>query len=101
MDTIVTQKKDSGRFITVEGIDGAGKTTVTETIVSAIQKAGITVISTREPGGTAVGEDLRDLFLCCDIEIGFKTEVLILFAARAQHMEELILPELQSRKLGC
>ena len=85
-----------GHFITVEGIDGAGKTAATETIVSTIEEAGFSVISTREPGGTAVGEALRELVLSRDFEFEAETEILIIFASRAQHMREVILPSLEA-----
>ncbi len=96
MSKLAKQSNTPGCFITVEGIDGAGKTAATETIVSTIEEAGLSVISTREPGGTAVGEALRELVLSRDFEFEAETEILIIFASRAQHMREVILPNLEA-----
>ena len=87
-----------GKFITVEGIDGAGKTVLVSTVVATIRSAGIDIITTREPGGTSLGEQLRNLVLTPENDFCAEAEVLTIFAARAQHLEELILPELRTGK---
>jgi len=86
-----------GRFITVEGQDGSGKSTNLEAIRSTLHEAGIDVIETREPGGTAFGETLRSILLKeKQLEICDKAELLLIFAARAQHIEHVIQPALRS-----
>lgn len=83
-----------GLFLTFEGVDGAGKSTHVEWAVEQIKARGITVISTREPGGTAVGEKLRELLL--HQPMGLECETLLMFAARAQHIQDVILPALNA-----
>ncbi len=84
-----------GRFITLEGGEGAGKSTNLEYIQDRLQAAGIVVRVTREPGGTALGEDIRSLLLDPgNTAMHADTELLLMFAARAQHLRELILPAL-------
>ena len=88
-----------GAFVTVEGSDGAGKTTQLEFIHSWLVSKNIDVIRTREPGGTALGEQLRHILLDQeDLEISDETELLLIFAARQQHLQELILPALADGK---
>ena len=87
----------TGRFITVEGQDGAGKTTNIEFIEHLLQEHGVEVLSTREPGGTELGEKLRRLILDGhELHIHAMPELLMIFAARAQHLEESILPALST-----
>lgn len=86
-----------GRFITLEGLDGAGKTVAIDAVVSTIKAAGIEVITTREVGGTEMGEAIRELVLSKDSEIYPNAEVLLMFAARSQHLEEVILPKLEAK----
>ncbi|HEY5632873.1 MAG TPA: dTMP kinase [Burkholderiaceae bacterium] len=81
-----------GRFITFEGIDGAGKSTHLQWAVDTIAASGREVVLTREPGGTALGERLRDLLLGEPMSI--ETETLLMFAARKEHVQRLILPAL-------
>mgnify|MGYP000058932093 CR=1 FL=1 len=81
-----------GRFITFEGIDGAGKSTQIEFVATSLRERGADVVVTREPGGTAIGEALRELVLRQPMSA--RTETLLVFAARAQHLDELILPAL-------
>ena len=83
-----------GRFITFEGIDGAGKSTHIATVQGLLQQRGIDVLLTREPGGTPAGEALRDLVL--RVPMSMRTETLVMFAARAEHVDQLIVPALQS-----
>ena len=87
---------EHGKFITVEGIDGAGKSVIIDTIVSTVTENGIEIVTTREPGGTRVGEQLRELILCREVTITVDAEILIIFAARSQHLEEIILPNLEA-----
>ncbi len=88
--------KNKGRFITLEGIEGAGKSTFTPIILNMLKDAGITVVSTREPGGTEVAEAIRPIVLSKHNEaVCNETEVLLFFAARAQHITQLILPTLE------
>lgn len=82
------------RFITLEGVDGAGKSTHVQWMADHIAGRGISVITTREPGGTPVGERLRDLLLHEDMHLA--TETLLMFAARNEHLETLIKPALEA-----
>ena len=89
----------SGRFITLEGGEGAGKSTQIQVMRQYLADQGIDVVVTREPGGTATGESLRAIVLNKDnITIAPDTELLIMFAARAQHLEEVIKPALAAGK---
>lgn len=81
-----------GRFITFEGIDGAGKSTHVAWFADLLKSLGHRVMITREPGGTALGEQLRDLTL--NHPMAPLTELLLVFAARAEHLEERIRPAL-------
>jgi dTMP kinase len=83
-----------GRFITFEGIDGAGKSTQIDVVAARLRERGIDVVVTREPGGTAIGEALRELLL--REPMSARTETLLLFAARAQHVEQVIAPALSA-----
>ena len=95
MSNVVSQ----GRFITVEGTEGVGKSTNMAFIESWLKESGKELVITREPGGTVLGEKLRGVLLdakeqsMCD-----DTELLLMFAARAQHLQEVILPALESGK---
>jgi dTMP kinase len=81
-----------GRFITLEGIDGAGKSTHVPTLTAAIKARGYDVVATREPGGTPLGERLRDLLL--HESMTHDSEALLMFAARREHVENVIRPAL-------
>ena len=81
-----------GRFITFEGIDGAGKSTHLEALVSRLRSQGQTVLATREPGGTALAERLRDLLLSEPMDP--LSEALLVFAARRDHLQQRIEPTL-------
>ncbi len=85
-----------GSFITLEGVEGAGKSTCMAEVLKVLKENGLEVLETREPGGTPLGEDLRQLLL------GHKhtgmhedTELLLMFAARAEHLRQKILPALR------
>lgn len=80
------------RFITFEGIDGAGKSTHIGFVTSWLKAAGVHVVSSREPGGTAVGEKLRDLLLHEKMDL--ETEALLMFASRREHIAQVIEPAL-------
>ncbi|MFZ2650604.1 MAG: dTMP kinase [Burkholderiaceae bacterium] len=81
-----------GRFITFEGIDGAGKSTQVEALALRCRQMGAEVLCTREPGGTPLAEQLRALFLVRPMDA--LTEALLVFAARRDHLREVILPAL-------
>lgn len=85
----------SGRFITLEGGEGVGKSTNLEFMWQLLEARGIPVTLTREPGGTIVAEKIRRLLLDVQEEaISQQAELLLVFAARAQHIQNVILPEL-------
>ncbi|MBL8202449.1 MAG: dTMP kinase [Chromatiales bacterium] len=95
---MVTDGRKSGRFITVEGIEGVGKSTNIGFVANELRRAGHAVVETREPGGTVLGERIRELLLSPDSRIAPVTELLLVFAARAAHLEEVIRPALNSGK---
>ena len=82
-----------GRFITFEGIDGAGKSTHVEALAQRLSDRGAMVVCTREPGGTPLAEQLRDLTLHTTMDA--LTEVLLMFAARRDHLRQVIVPALE------
>ncbi|NOX43896.1 MAG: dTMP kinase [Gammaproteobacteria bacterium] len=89
--------KVKGKFITIEGGEGAGKSTNLIFIRQYLKAAEKKVVLTREPGGTSVGEKIRDVLLDKkQIDISNDTELLMMFAARAQHIEHVILPALNA-----
>jgi dTMP kinase len=81
-----------GKFITLEGIDGAGKSTHISWLANHLEQRGIKVVRTREPGGTPLGETLRDLLL--NLPMHLETEALLMFAARREHLDKVIEPAL-------
>jgi dTMP kinase len=83
---------ERGRFITLEGVDGAGKSTHVPWLADAIRARGHAVTATREPGGTPLGEQLRELLL--RMPMTHDTEALLMFAARREHVEQVIRPAL-------
>jgi len=85
-----------GRFITLEGLEGVGKTTNREVIERQLQQAGIDFIATREPGGTPVGEQLRELVLHADGTMQPETELLVMVASRLELVAQRIEPALSS-----
>ena len=82
----------SGRFITFEGIDGAGKSTHIGAVAQRLRDAGATVVCTREPGGTPLAERMRDMVLHATMDV--LTETLLVFAARRDHIRQVIDPAL-------
>lgn len=83
-----------GKFITLEGMDGAGKSTHLSWLPSFIEARGVRVRLTREPGGTPLGEKLRELLLDRNQHLHIDTEALLMFAARREHLDKVILPAL-------
>lgn len=86
----------TGRFITLEGTEGAGKSTLAEGIEQWLLDQGVDLVVSREPGGTLLGEKLRALLLDPDTgDLAVETELLLMFAARAEHIHRVILPALE------
>ncbi len=84
----------AGHLITFEGIDGAGKSTHLRWLAARLEAQGLPVTVSREPGGTALGERLRDLLLQPGTGMDPETEALLVFAARREHLAQVILPAL-------
>jgi dTMP kinase len=82
----------SGKFITFEGIDGAGKSTHIAFVADLLRARGLTVVTTREPGGTELGESLRSMVLHQKMHL--ETEALLMFAGRREHLAQVIEPAL-------
>ena len=82
------------QFITLDGIDGSGKTTQLNVIRDWFAARQMPVVFTREPGGTPLGEKLRELLLDPQTRVSLHTETLLMFAARRQHLEDVVLPAL-------
>ncbi len=92
-------RSNGARFITVEGVEGVGKTTNIRFITQCLDRAGVSYVLTREPGGTVVAESIRQLLLAKqDENLCELTELLLVFAARAQHIKRVIEPALASGK---
>ena len=90
----------SGLFITLEGPEGAGKTTNREFLAERLRAAGRETLLTREPGGTPLAERIRELLLApTDEPMASDTELLLMFAARAQHLDQVIRPALAAGKV--
>ena len=87
---------NKAKFITFEGVDGAGKSTHLAWFADALWQRGSDVLVTREPGGTPLGEQLREILLNQPMSIG--TEALLMFAARLEHIEQVIKPALHAGK---
>ena len=83
-----------GLFLTLEGVDGAGKSTHVQWLVDQLTERGVSVVCTREPGGTALGEKLRALLL--HEPMSLECETLLMFASRAEHLQSVIEPALQA-----
>lgn len=93
--------KGSPLFITCEGGEGSGKSTLMEHLAQNLRKRGFDVVTTREPGGVPLGEQIRKLLLKADTRaaIGSKAELMLFLSARAQHIDELIKPALDAGKI--
>ncbi|MBZ0094896.1 MAG: dTMP kinase [Sulfuricella sp.] len=87
-------KKNNAKFITLEGIDGAGKSTHLNWLAERLRSQGKNVLVTREPGGTPLGEALRELLLHQAMHL--ETEALLMFAARREHLDKVIIPALRA-----
>ncbi|HEY5161670.1 MAG TPA: dTMP kinase, partial [Terriglobales bacterium] len=88
--------KKRGIFITFEGLDGCGKSTQLERLAAELRSEGIDVLTTREPGGTAIGERIRSILLdSATSGLTPMAELALMFASRAQQLEELIVPTLE------
>jgi dTMP kinase len=83
-----------GQFITLEGIEGVGKSTNLAFVADWLRAAGIEVVVTREPGGTPLAEQLRELLLHGAVGVSPLSELLLVFAARASHLDEVVRPAL-------
>jgi dTMP kinase len=89
-----------GKFITFEGLDGCGKSTQLERLAAALRADNLAVVVTREPGGTATGEKIRQLLLDTNTSaLAPFAELALMFASRAQHIKEVILPALAQAKI--
>ena len=85
-----------GKFITLEGVDGAGKSTHLDWLAGWLKRSGREILVTREPGGTPLGEKLRALLLSEPMHV--ETETLIMFAARREHLARIVIPALSAGK---
>lgn len=93
---LATLLEDSGKFITIEGGEGAGKTTLISELERHLREAGITVVTTREPGGIAIAEEIRSVILNArHTAMDARTEALLYAAARRQHLVEKVIPALR------
>ncbi|WP_300318842.1 dTMP kinase [Accumulibacter sp.] len=88
-----TETRPRGKFVTFEGIDGAGKSSHIAGAAALVRGRGLNVLTTREPGGTPLGETLRELLLHETMHL--ETEALLMFAARREHLERVIEPALE------
>ena len=89
--------KKMGQLVSIEGVEGAGKSTLAQFLVDYLQHLGVPVLLTREPGGTPLAEEIRHLVLREHTEkLWPKTEALLMFASRLQHLENKILPALEA-----
>jgi dTMP kinase len=100
MPAIIFDVPARGKFITFEGLDGSGKSTQTEKLARSLRARGLSVTITREPGGTATGEKIREVILhSATSGLSPLTELALMFAARAQHIEEVILPAIAEGRI--
>jgi len=96
----VTSQPHRGRFFTLEGLDGCGKSTQIEKLAGYLRAQGVKVVVTREPGGTALGEKIREVVLDTGTaNLSAMTELALMFASRAQHIKEVIQPALADGKV--
>jgi len=88
------------RFITFEGGEGSGKTTLIEMLTNELNQLGYNILKTREPGGSKIAEEIRNVILNVDnVDMDYKTEALLLAASRRQHLTEVIIPALNAGKI--
>ncbi len=88
-----------GLFITLEGVEGSGKTTQAATLADTLRKEGRTVAVTHEPGGTRAGEAIRKIFLDPEVSLDVASELLLVLADRAQHVREMIRPRVEAGEI--
>src|SRR5271155_5532912 len=97
---IISDVPARGKFITFEGLDGSGKSTQVEKLARSLRAHGLSVTITREPGGTSAGEKIREVLLhSATSGLSPLTEMALMFASRAQHIHEVILPALAEGKI--
>lgn len=99
----VASHPHKGRFITFEGLDGCGKSTQLQKLATSLRHLGVSVVVTREPGGTPTGEKIRQVLLDSRTAgLSSRAELALMFASRAQHIKEIILPALaEGRTVLC
>ena len=90
---MMTESISSGKFITVEGIDGCGKTTQAEFIIDSLVEAGLSAKLVREPGGDPISESIRKLLLHAEESMSDRAEALLMIASRAQLTDKVVLPQ--------
>jgi dTMP kinase len=90
----MTESISSGKFITVEGVDGCGKTTQAEFIIDGLIEAGLSAKLVREPGGDPISESIRKLLLHAEESMSDRAEALLMIASRAQLTDKVILPQI-------
>jgi dTMP kinase len=96
---VANMPQKRGKFITFEGLDGCGKSTQMERLATVLRGEGVEVVTTREPGGTPIGERIRAILLdSATLGLSATAELALFFAARAQQIEEIIVPALQEGK---
>ncbi|MCD8339358.1 MAG: dTMP kinase [Burkholderiales bacterium] len=88
--------KQRGKFITLEGVDGAGKSTQFQVIADTLQQRGVSFVTTREPGGTPTAESIREILL--HQPMSAKSELLMMFAAREENLQNIVRPALKEGK---
>jgi dTMP kinase len=97
---IISDVPARGKFITFEGLDGSGKSTQVEKLARSLRAHGLSVTVTREPGGTGTGEKIREVLLhSATSGLSPLTEMALMFASRAQHVHEIILPALAEGRI--
>jgi len=97
---IISDVPARGKFITFEGLDGSGKSTQVEKLARSLRAHGLSVTITREPGGTSAGERIREVLLhSATAGLSPLTEMALMFASRAQHIHEVILPALAEGRI--
>ena len=84
------------KFITLEGIEGSGKTSSIKSITDLLDKKNISYVVTREPGGSSIGSELRSILLDINTEISSEVELMLMLADRKDHVEKVILPNLEA-----
>jgi dTMP kinase len=100
LPAIISEVPARGKFITFEGLDGSGKSTQLEKLARSLRAHGLSVTVTREPGGTAAGEKIREVLLhSATVGLSPLTEMALMFASRAQHIHEVILPALAEGRI--